>query len=80
LTSYESELLSVPSYCAENPYGSPASVRAPRANWCPGSITPPFVLDAPELAVPGDHELSIALDALAEGGQWLQSAVYFAYE
>src|SRR6185312_11112620 len=30
-------------YCAENPCGDPNSVAAPRANWCPGSETPPFL-------------------------------------
>lgn len=80
LTSYEGETVSVPSYCAENPTGLPASVRAPRANWCPGSVTPPFVFETPELATPGEHELSIALDVLAEGGSWAESLVYFAYE
>ena len=33
------------TYCMENPCGALASVRAPRANWCPGSETPPFVLE-----------------------------------
>ena len=80
IRSYESDSLSVAQYCAENPTGLPASVRAPRANWCPGSVTPPFVFETPELAVPGDHELGISLDTLAEGGQWVESVVYFAYE
>jgi hypothetical protein len=80
LTSYESASIAVPEYCAENPTGLPASVRAPRANWCPGSMTPPFVLEAAELAAPGGHELSVALDELAEGGLWVQSLVLFAYE
>jgi hypothetical protein len=80
LASYESSWLNVPEYCAENPTGLPESVRSPRANWCPGSLTPPFMLEPPELAVPGEHELAIELDALAEGGQWVESLVVFAYE
>ncbi|HEX6276889.1 MAG TPA: peptide-N-glycosidase F-related protein [Polyangiaceae bacterium] len=80
LASYESDWLDIPEYCEENPIGLPASVRAPRANWCPGSVTPPFVLEPAELAVPGEHELTLELDALAEGGQWVESLVLFAYE
>jgi hypothetical protein len=80
LSSYQGTTVSVPEYCAENPTGLPASVRAPRANWCPGSVTPPFVFETPELAVPGDHELSVELDVLAEGGLWAESLLYFAYE
>ncbi|HEX6764671.1 MAG TPA: peptide-N-glycosidase F-related protein [Polyangiaceae bacterium] len=79
-SSYRSDTIALGSYCAENPTGLPASVRAPRANWCPGSVTPPFVLENAELAVPGDHELDIALDTLAEGGLWLQSAALCAFE
>lgn len=67
-------------YCLENPCGAIESVVAPRANWCPGSVTPPFVLDNPELAEPGTHELSLAIDTLAEGGNWLISATYFAFK
>jgi hypothetical protein len=55
-------------------------VRAPRANWCPGSVTAPFVLESPELATAGEHELSVAIDTVAEGGQWVESLVLFAYE
>jgi hypothetical protein len=80
LSSYESASISVAQYCAENPTGLPASVRAPRANWCPGSLTPPYVFENEELALPGEHELGIALDGLAEGGLWVQSLVLFAYQ
>jgi hypothetical protein len=66
-------------YCAENPCGLPASVRAPRANWCPGSITPPFVLTGGALAVPGAHDLGLQIPGLAEGGSWRVSATYVAY-
>jgi hypothetical protein len=68
------------SYCAENPCGDPRSVRAPRANWCPGSMTPPFVIEAPTLAVEGEHELTLRIPQLAKGGSWTVSATYFAFE
>ena len=68
------------SYCAENPCGDPRSVRAPRANWCPGSMTPPFVIEAPALAVAGPHELLRRIPELAKGGLWTVSATYFAFE
>jgi hypothetical protein len=68
----------IEQYCLENPCGAVQSVRAPRANWCPGSVTPPFVLENPELAEPGRHELSLAIDEVAEGGNWLISATFFA--
>jgi hypothetical protein len=32
-------------YCKENPCGAPESVRAPRANWCPGSETAPLTAE-----------------------------------
>ena len=68
------------SYCAENPCGDPASVRAPRANWCPGSMTPPFVIEDPALTIAGPHEFSRSIRDLALGGTWLVSATYFAFE
>jgi hypothetical protein len=68
------------SYCAENPCGSPDSVRAPRANWCPGSLTPPFAIEKPALTVPGVHELTRSIHGLREGGQWRVAATYFAFE
>ena len=68
------------SYCAENPCGDPRSVRAPRANWCPGSMTPPFVIKAPALTAAGQHELTRSIPELATGGLWTVSATYFAFE
>lgn len=68
------------SYCAENPCGDPRSVRAPRANWCPGSLTAPFVIEAPALTVAGEHELTRSIRELAKGGSWTVSATYFAFE
>jgi hypothetical protein len=68
------------SYCAENPCGAPDSVRAPRANWCPGSLTAPFAIENPLLAQAGEHELTRRIQGLREGGQWRVSATYFAFE
>jgi hypothetical protein len=76
---YESSVLSI-DYCAENPCGATASVRASRANWCPGSLTSTYVVDAPALAVPGPHEFSWAINQVTEGGSWLLSATYYAFE
>lgn len=67
------------TYCAENPCGLPASVRAPRANWCPGSVTEPFYLQGDALSVPGPHTLSFRVPDLAEGGLWQTSATFVAY-
>jgi hypothetical protein len=78
--SFESEVLRIPEYCAENPCGAPESVRAPRANWCPGSVTPPRVSESGVLAAPGEHEFALAIDRVEAGGLWLVSATYFAFE
>ena len=67
-------------YCAENPCGDPNSARAPRANWCPGSGTDPFLLQAPALTVAGEHQLTRSILELAPGGTWYVSATYFAFE
>ncbi len=80
LASYESATLSIDSYCAENPCGAIESVRAPRANWCPGDITPPFVVENARLAEPGEHELTVEINQVGEGGSWLLSGVFIAYE
>jgi Peptide-N-glycosidase F, C terminal len=69
----------IEEYCLENPCGAIQSVRASRANWCPGSVTPPFVLENAELGAPGPHELSLSIDELVEGGNWLVSATFFAF-
>ncbi|HVY49467.1 MAG TPA: peptide-N-glycosidase F-related protein, partial [Minicystis sp.] len=66
-------------YCAENPCGDPNSVTAPRANWCPGALTPPFTWDAPALDAPGHHTFSWTISNVADGGQWRISAAYFAF-
>jgi hypothetical protein len=64
-------------YCLENPTGSIQSVQAPRANWCPGSETPPFVYDL-DLA-PGPHSFRYAVRAVKPGGSWRTSATAYFY-
>jgi hypothetical protein len=67
-------------YCLENPGGLPDSVRASRANWCPGSMTPPWSwTDIPALAVAGPHTFSFQVSQIASGGFWLASAIYYAF-
>jgi len=67
-------------YCAQNPLGLPASVRASRANWCPGSMTPPYSwTDIPALAAPGSHTFSFQVSEISAGGRWMVSAIYYAY-
>jgi len=67
-------------YCMQNPCGDPNSVRSPRANWCPGSMTPPFRWDdLPALATPGPHTLSFQILDIVAGGNWSLSAIYTAY-
>lgn len=65
-------------YCLENPCGAPTSVRAPRANWCPGTETLPVVLE-PETLTSGEHTLDLSIDKVAEGGSWQISIKVFAY-
>jgi len=67
------------SYCLENPCGDVGSVRASRANWCPGSVTPPVVLEAPILNAAGAHTAAWSISKVASGGSWRTSAVVFAY-
>lgn len=66
-------------YCLQDPCGDPNSVRASRANWCPGSETPPDVSTDAKLAAPGQHQFSWTVDKLATGGEWRLSATYFAF-
>jgi hypothetical protein len=64
-------------YCAENPTGAMGSVRAPRANWCPGALTPPFTWDVPGFTRPGAHSYYFEIpDAHPEGVWRLSAAVY----
>ena len=67
------------AYCAENPLGDVASVKAARANWCPGTESAPIVLDSPALAVPGHHELSWHVSEIAAGGSVRVSVTYYAF-
>ena len=66
-------------YCAQNPCGDPTSVQASRANWCPGSATPPLSWTPSALASPGGHTVRFAIDGIVLGGQWRVSVVAFAY-
>jgi hypothetical protein len=67
-------------YCAENPCGAIDSVEAARANWCPGSMTAPFVWESlPALAIAGPHTFSFQILNIAPGGTWMASAIYLAY-
>jgi len=66
-------------YCKENPCGSISSVKASRANWCPGAVTPPIIFKPADLLTAGKHTWGYAIDKVAKGGSWVVSATYFAY-
>lgn len=66
-------------YCQENPCGAIASVKAPRANWCPGSVTPAYDFDVPELSTPGSHSFRFQIGEVADGGSWRISTTFFAF-
>jgi hypothetical protein len=66
------------TYCAENPTGSMASVRAPRANWCPGSVTPPRLFDVATNGA-GSHQFGFFIEDVVQDGGWRVSAVAIAY-
>lgn len=66
-------------YCLENPCGAIQSVRAPRANWCPGSVTPPAVWNVAELNMPGSHTFGYRISEVLPGGVWRVSATYYAF-
>ncbi|AKT38933.1 peptide-N-glycosidase F-related protein [Chondromyces crocatus] len=66
-------------YCQENPCGAIESVRAPRANWCPGSVTPPLVFDGAAPVTPGEHRFAWTIVNPSPGGQWRLSAHYIAF-
>jgi hypothetical protein len=63
------------SYCEQNPCGDISSVRAPRANWCPGSETPPIVYGG--TLSTGNHTFAFSISSIA--GQWRVSATVYAY-
>jgi hypothetical protein len=66
-------------YCKENPCGDPDSVKAPRANWCPGHETAPISWTPTQYATPGAHTFEFKVDAIAVGGTWRVTAVAIAY-
>ncbi len=66
------------TYCLQNPCGDIQSVEAPRANWCPGSQTPPFIFQPSALAQPGSHDVRWTVSHIAAGGIWQTSVTYFA--
>jgi hypothetical protein len=66
-------------YCKQNPCGAIGSVKASRANWCPGSVTPPFDLEVPAFAVPGPHSFRWQISDVANGASWRVSATFFAF-
>lgn len=65
--------------CKENPCGSKASVRAPRANWCPGTTTYPYTWSFPEWNAPGKHTFGYSVANVAKGGSWKTSAILYVY-
>lgn len=67
-------------YCQENPCGAVQSVRAPRANWCPGSVTPPHLIEDAALLTPGPHRFRYRISRVAASGLWRTSAVFIATE
>ena len=66
------------AYCAENPCGGTGSVVAPRANWCPGSETPPLVFTPAQLTTAGAHAVDLLINQIADGGSWRVSLKVFA--
>jgi hypothetical protein len=64
--------------CEQNPCGDIQSVMAPRANWCPGSMTPPELVQDGALATPGMHTFKYQIPNVAMGGTWRISAVLIA--
>lgn len=63
----------------ENPCGAIESVRAPRANWCPGDVTPPFTFAPDAWNTPGEHRFGFNVFGVKPGGSWRTSAVVFAF-
>ncbi|MBK7579091.1 MAG: hypothetical protein IPI67_02700 [Myxococcales bacterium] len=66
-------------YCKENPCGAISSVKASRANWCPGSLTPPLTWEPSALTSPGAHNFRWQVEDIASGGSWRVSATFFAF-
>lgn len=66
-------------YCLENPMGDQRSVRAPRANWCPGSLTPPISYEVPSFTIAGEHSFYVEIPNLHPDGMWRVSALVYLY-
>ena len=66
-------------YCLENPTGSYITVPKPRANWCPGTDTPPMTFDPTGLHAPGSHSFSYTIDGINTSGWWRVSAVLYLF-
>ena len=64
-------------HCAQNPTGSIDSVRASRANWCPGSVTPAFDLEVGGDRAGGERDVRWTVERIADGGNWLTSLTLF---
>lgn len=65
--------------CKENPTGNIRSVEAPRANWCPGSLTQPILREIPAFQTPGEHTFGYLVEKVAKGGSWRVSATLIVY-
>jgi hypothetical protein len=65
------------TYCRQNPTGNVQSVRAPRANWCPGAVTDPELFTT--AFTPGDHSFRYDISRIAPSGRWTVSATAYAY-
>lgn len=79
IVTQDGSVLNGLDYCAENPCGAIGSVNAPRANWCPGSVTPPFVIADAAMRTAGPHAFDWTISKLEPGGSWRLSATYFAF-
>ncbi len=66
-------------YCLENPCGAEGSVRAPRANWCPGAVTEPQSYQRFSWNEPGEHSFGFTVDGMSQEGTWRISAAAFVY-
>lgn len=64
-------------YCTENPCGAMQSVRASRANWCPGSETPPFTWTPETWRAAGQHSFGFGIAPIA--GNWRATAAVYVY-
>lgn len=74
------DLVSSPfEHCEQNPCGAIESVRAPRANWCPGDVTGPEIFEDASLTTPGTHTFGHLIEGAGEGSYWRTSATYFAW-